>query len=292
MKNNFVLGLSCCFIGGYNFWSFYIQEKLYIFNFSCYFTTFLIGILFFYRGWAYHSKIIQNLQQNQNSNEKKTEKIEQSNQYTVKVIELQENSKQYAKVSKYISGLLICQGGVNYILKRIFKIKNDNIKKKFKDYQKKISEVCKCEGMQGPSNTNYNFHATNKICLDSPCKGENAKDCPLCNIIKEGFKRKFAGKGQSTNLRFGNGIYFSPDIKKALSYAQGQNPISLLMSKVVLGKVYFAKDSESHLDEYNEKIYHSIYGDPRIAHDLKQPEICIFKDEGCWPKYLLEFEEK
>ena len=286
MKNDIVVGFSCCLIGSYNFWSFYNQDRLYLFNFSFYFSTFLIGILFLYRAWFYHCKSLQTMPRKQQIFQKK---IDQSQSLTVFLEELHEDSKKYKKISNYIDNLMKIKGN-NYSLKKIYWIKNESIKSKFKTYQTHIAETYRCEGLQGPANTNYNFHGTRKMCENSPCLGNNSKDCSLCNILKNGFKIEFSGKGASTNLRFGNGIYFSPNINKALNYVSGQSQM-LLMCKVVQGKVYFAKDNDSHLDEFNENKYHSICGDPRVTLDLKQPEICVFKDEAAWPKYILEFKE-
>ena len=289
MRNDIVVGFSCCLIGSYNFWSFYIQNKLYMFNFSCYISTFLIGIIFLYRAWLY-SKSANSINNPLSPFIQKTESTKKSIIEPIVLIEeLTPDSKKYQKVSKYINTIIKGKGS-KYSLTTIFLIKNESVKSKFKSYQAQISETCGCEGLQGPANTNYNFHGTKKLCNNGVCLGNNSKDCPLCNILKNGFKIKFAGKGASTDLRYGSGIYFSPDLNKALDYVNAQTPL-LLMCKVVLGKVYLAKDNDSHLDEFNEKKFQSIYGDPRVTLELKQPEICVFKDEACLPKYLLEFKE-
>lgn len=296
MKNELVVGFSCCMIGTYNFWSFYQQNKLYLFNFSFYFTILIIGLIFLYKAQA---KVLQNKQdatlkgQNNNPIAFSQKQNRESLISDIDIIqELSPDSQKYLKVSKHVNKLIDEQKKLHQkklSLSKIFGIKNDEIKKKFKNHQLNISNICKCEGLEGPANTNYVFHGTKKICSQPICKGNNSFSCPLCGIIKNGFQTKFAGKGASTNLRFGNGIYFSPDLKKAIDYTDGDNKILILMTKVVLGRVYFAKDSDSFLDEFNENKFHSIYADPRVTHDLKQSEICVFKDESCWPKYLLEF---
>lgn len=295
MKNELVIGFSCCMIGTYNFWSFYHQNKLYMFNFSFYFTIFIMGLIFLYKAQA---KISQN-RENASLKSQNNNSIASSQKQNIKpqindlemIQELSSESHKFLKISKNINKLIDEPKKIHkkLSLSRIFSIKNDEIKNNFKNNQLTLSNICKCEGLEGPANTNYVFHGTKKLCPQAICKGNNSFNCPLCGIIKNGFQTKFAGKGASTNLRFGNGIYFSPDLKKAIDYTDGENKIWILMTKVSLGRVYFAKDSDSYLEEFNENKFHSIYGDPKVTHDLKQSEICVFKDESCWPKYLLEF---
>ena len=197
----------------------------------------------------------------------------------------------------------------NYELKNIYKINNEKINKKFKAYQTSLSNVCSVTGKNGPSNTNYLFHGTSKICdnyaqngnlnfLKNTSDSVNAynfyelcsnKDCSLCSISKKGFSLNWAGKGPATDLRYGKGIYFSPEMKKALQYTE-KNAF-LIYSKVCLGRVYFDKDGEGYLDEYNDSKYDSIMGSPSIDSKLKSTEICVFKEEACRPKYILEITE-
>ena len=206
---------------------------------------------------------------------------------TIQVELLSENSNKYMKICS-----LLKKTESEYKVKKVYVIRNEKTKSKFKIYQQELSQKFKCEGLQGTANTNYNFHGTRKTCNLDPCDGDEWKNCPLCSIIKNGFQIKFSGKGPSTELRFGKGIYFSPDLGKALNYTESQQKAILLMSKVVMGKVYYAKDSESHLEEFNENLYQSIYGDPRVTYGLKQSEFCVFKEEACWPKFMIEFEKK
>jgi len=291
MRNDLILGISCCFIGSYNFWSFYQQDKLYIFNFSFYISTFLIGVMFLFKARFTYQNIQSQIQASSIPQRIYEKNIPSPTDSPIFVQEVPANSKKYLKIKSHLITLMKGQGN-NYSIQKINSIKNEKIKTKFKNYQSEMTKSFKCEGLQGPANTNYNFHGTKKSCPSDPCTGSEWKDCALCSIIKNGFQIKFSGKGASTDLRFGNGIYFSPDIEKALNYANTNGKILLLICKVVMGKVYYAKDSDSHLEEFNENVYHSIYGDPRVTLHLKQSEICVFKEEACWPKYLVEFNNK
>lgn len=286
MRNEFAVGFSCCMIGSYNFWSFYWQNKLFMFNSSFYFLTFLFGLIFLYKGWKQGSPTMKNV--DNHSKVINTIKKDSEAKLLSFVEEIKQDHPKYSKVSNQINKILKSQNS-KYVLTKIYLIHNEEIKNKFKDYQAKISQSFKCQGMEGPANTNYNFHGTKKICSQNFCNGEYSSICPLCSIIRHGFKKKFAGKGSSTDLRFGSGIYFSPDLNKSVDYADSESKIFILMAKVVMGKVYYAKDSDSFLDEFTEIKYNSIYGDPRVTHDLKKPEICVFNDESSWPKYMLEF---
>lgn len=289
MRNDLIVGIACCFIGSYNFYSFYHQNKLYAFNFSFYASTFMIGIIFLLKAKITYHTIQSQIQSKviPPSPMENKETVSSESIAAVQVELLNENSNKHIKISS-----LLKKTESEYKLKKVYLIRNEKTKSKFKNYQQDLSQKFKCEGLQGTANTNYNFHGTRKACNLDPCDGAEWRNCPLCSIIKNGFQLKFSGKGPSTDLRFGNGIYFSPDLKKALNYTESQQKAVLLMTKVAMGKVYYAKDSESHLEEFNENLYQSICGDPRVTYGLKQPEICVFKEEACWPKFMIEFEKK
>jgi hypothetical protein len=51
---------------------------------------------------------------------------------------------------------------------------------------------------------------------------------------------------------------------------------AIIISKVVLGRVFYPKDADSHFFEFDTKFHDSIYGTPNITINLSQPEICIF----------------
>lgn len=287
MKNQLFLGVSCCFIGTYNFWSFYKQDKLYTYNLSFYISVVLIGIVFLYKACSNLPEQSQKALIRQGNTLNKNTQTSLTND-SIQLEEISSFSGKFQKIANH----LLPQMQSEYSISRIFLIQNNRIKLRFKQYQNSLSETFKCEGLQGPANTNFNFHGTKKACASQLCSISQWANCPLCGILKNGFQIKFSGKGPSTDLRFGKGIYFSPDIKKALSYSNCEGKIWILMTKVVMGRVYFAKDSESHLEEFNENKYHCIFGDPRVSFDLQKPEICVMKEEACWPKYLLELEKK
>jgi hypothetical protein len=213
-----------------------------------------------------------------------------------------EKDKKYKKINDRVSILMKTDLKDSYELKNIYKINNEQIRTNFKTYQSSLSKICGTNGKNGPANSNYLFHGTTKICGNHSNMNSNEynnsntfqdlcdnQDCSLCNISKKGFCLNWAGKGRATDLRYGKGIYFSPEMKKALQYTEKNT--FLIYTKVCLGRVYFDKDGEKYLDEYNDRKYDSIMGSPSIDAKLKSTEICVFKEEACWPKYILEIAE-
>ena len=313
MRNDFIIGFSCCLLGTYNYYIFSINNKLFKLNSIVYLIITCIGIFFLLKvltkRYILKKRNISNVNALATTYIKSSDsKICSSNQL-VWIEKLEENGKKYKKIFDRISILMKTDLKDNYELKNIYKINNERISTKFKTYQSTISKVCGVTGKNGPANTNYLFHGTSKIC-DNYAHNENLKflknnseasniynfselcsnkDCSLCNISKKGFSLNWAGKGPATDLRYGKGIYFSPEMKKALQYTEKNT--FLIYSKVCLGRVYFDKDGEGYLDEYNDSKFDSIMGSPSIDSKLKCTEICVFKEEACCPKYILEISE-
>ena len=285
MRNEAVIGVSCCFLGFYNLLSFYQKNRLYLYNSMIYLAILVFGLMAFIRLFFVRKiKSKQILAQNQHIQEPLKSLVPILRQTTGVALEclddlplqllfpvapssifstkyLQANStclsnKLKTEPSNYSQKLLeelrnadlksLCEflkgGNLNKTLRinKVFKVKNSFLTAKFNDYQDKLSVLVPVMGNAGVANTNYLFHCTKKTCSNEDTTCEDL-DCSFCQILTKGFLLSCAGKGASTDLRYGKGFYFSPDLNKSMQYAQSES-LSVIITKVVMGRVYTPKD--------------------------------------------------
>ncbi|KAH7103567.1 hypothetical protein BKA62DRAFT_45615 [Auriculariales sp. MPI-PUGE-AT-0066] len=121
------------------------------------------------------------------------------------------------------------------------------------------------------------------------CSGE----CRLCQAIRTGFgsslrhKREMVRKNSKSGVRFGAGVYMTPQSNKAYQYAKDMNPGSkykaVLVTRVVLGKQEELR-AENTMLERPSPGFDSVLG---VAAGGEDSEYIVYHEDAVRPAYLL-----
>ncbi|KAL4496182.1 hypothetical protein ABPG72_012919 [Tetrahymena utriculariae] len=274
------------FYGCYNLNQFYNKNILNKLNISFYLVVISFAVYgFFFIGNHNNQQSTRSQKQSNNSQNNQQKQID-SFQNEVKIIKI--SPDKYEAILKKLQFDEEVISKKRFILESIYKVKNQSIKLRFLEYQKKKMEKVKLFGQCGPAYTNFGYHGTKKTCVgfDKICTKKD--DCPFCSILKFGFRNAFSGKSLIFMLRYGKGTYFSPKLQKALSYCQSDKKI-ILACKIVMGRVFKPSSIDDYLMQFDGSKYDCIDADPQYTIDIRDPEICIKNEKACLPKYILVF---
>ncbi|KAL4446584.1 hypothetical protein ABPG74_005522 [Tetrahymena malaccensis] len=286
--NEYKIAFIILFLYGiYNLNQFYNKNILNKLNISFYLIVISFAIYgFFFIGGSGNSQQSTRSQKQSNNNETNQQKKMDNIQNEVKIIRISQD--KYEQILQKLQFDEEDMKNKKFVLESIYKIKNQSIKLRFLEYQKKKMEKVKLFGQCGPAYTNFGYHGTKKTCtgFDKICTIKD--DCPFCSILKYGFRNAFSGKSISLMLRYGKGTYFSPKLQKALNYCQSDKKI-ILACKIVMGRVFKPSSIDDYLMQFDGSKYDCIDADPQYTIDIRDPEICIKNEKACLPKYILVF---
>ncbi|KAH3756013.1 hypothetical protein Pelo_8141 [Pelomyxa schiedti] len=162
----------------------------------------------------------------------------------------------------------------------VFKVRNQRLKERFIKSAQRLKEH---------AHKRWVFHGTRCICNllkqnqnPSPPVCNSAR-CPVCSIIKNGFKVKFS----SPKHKVGKAIYTAPSVSVADGYAKKRLGVQVLfILRVILGK----KRNFSlrhHRHPHVSGLDAAVLG----PHERKR-EYAIFRDRLALPEYLILYKKQ
>jgi len=208
---------------------------------------------------------------------------------------------------------------------KVWKIQNPpRLEERFRDYEKQVGLRANQAHIESndnfvlnkAANTRRRFHGTKRKSSCSlgdrqttPCEDQ---ECPVCNIIRSGFKlpRPIPGKPLSyKGLRFGYGIYSTATSSKAGDYPLPENVKDgevkvLLVVKVVAGKAEIRYDGGGSKEDLVRREptegYDSVVGntadegggfpDGEGFGGLQYDELVVYSENAILPIYLVTYD--
>lgn len=180
-------------------------------------------------------------------------------------------------------------------IKEMWCVTNKTLLQKHFDYARKIGNVKNRGRGANPGNMQRRFHCCGIACAGwtgTPCADAT---CPLCNIILNGFQKKYS----SSSNRFGSGLYSSATPVKCYGYAEDHGraqPRYMLICSVVEGvpeltkQVPYATHIKTPLDsKYNSRYIENSMFDPLNTSQVTD-ELVVYDDAAMIPKYLIVFD--
>ena len=131
----------------------------------------------------------------------------------------------------------------------------------------------------------------------APCDG---RDCNVCSICKTSFKlsRAASGGGRRMNLRYGEGLYFSPVSSKSHDYNTGSERVyaggrkwrAMFLCNVVAGRSFVTKEGFLDPALCPPRGYDSVVGEVGVA--LNYPEVVVYDEVRAIPSFLIVYSTK
>jgi hypothetical protein len=173
-------------------------------------------------------------------------------------------------------------------LDRVCEIQHESLKQRYREYKSSRGREC------GELKL---YHG----CGQAPqCDGFEKScqqpGCPLCNICKEGFLKRFWGKHRWQ--RYGPGFYFALQASKSHEYPleimqkvpPGRHKRVMLLCKVAIGKQFTTTKDIADLDGDAPAGYDSVYGQGTKGGSLNYDELAVYKEAAILPYALVRYE--
>jgi hypothetical protein len=96
------------------------------------------------------------------------------------------------------------------------------------------------------------------------------------------------------NLRYGEGLYFSPVSSKSHDYNSGSEKVyksndrkwrAMFLCNVVVGKAFVTRDGTLPSQDCPPRGFDSVVGE--AGHDLNYPEVVVYEEAQAIPTYLI-----
>jgi len=180
-------------------------------------------------------------------------------------------------------------------VKEVWNVTNKTLLQKHFDYARKIGNVTNRGRGSNPGNMQRRFHCCGITCAGwtgTPCSDAT---CPLCNIIVNGFQKKFS----AASNRFGSGLYSSATAVKCYGYADDHGrtqPRYMLICSVVEGvperteQISYGTRINTPLDsKYNSRYIKNSMFDALKPTQVVD-ELVVYDDDAMIPRYLIVFD--
>ncbi|EIM85098.1 uncharacterized protein STEHIDRAFT_158792 [Stereum hirsutum FP-91666 SS1] len=179
----------------------------------------------------------------------------------------------------------------------------NDVKKKFrtswKDKKNKLPVIGKIYLITWPRKMRASFEKyRDSVAKLRKTPKNKAKECKLCQAIRTGFKasldkkRGMVKRKSKSGIRFGGGVYMSPESNKALEYAKdshrGSQYLAVLVTRTVLGKMQHAQ-KENHGLMKPKNGYDSVFGRANGGGPL---EYIVYNANAVRPAYLMLLKRK
>lgn len=126
-----------------------------------------------------------------------------------------------------------------------------------------------------------------------------ASSADVDHIIEDGLDTRVSGN----RLLFGQGIYFSDNPTKADEYVKDDTKGQIILCRVLLGNVFTGSGDLTNLKRgpclkcqsitkcsQHKRVYDSVLGEVKPdGTKLKFKEFVIYKNELCYPEFVIEY---
>ena len=170
------------------------------------------------------------------------------------------------------------------IVDHIFEVSCKNLEKSWKAYKDALATS------GHPTIVEQHYHGTTIKCnLISSKSFCSDKDCGICGISQQGFKKRFVRKNIRFQ-RFGQGFYLAPHSSKCHDYTQGTyTHRAMLLCDVLPGKKHIVQTDQTYLVAPPPG-YDSVCGQP--GGSLNYPEIVIYDEASILPRYVIVYQKE
>jgi hypothetical protein len=184
-------------------------------------------------------------------------------------IELENTNDEYGIISTKFNNTLS-----NYKIKKIFRIQNVKLYRRFYYNCQMFKEEDKC-------NIEYLFHGTFKTNPYLICGGNEGLDFRM----------------SSSSNYYGSGIYFAKDAiySNSFAYSKNVNTNIMLCCQVLLGNSY-DYGSQKNYDlkrppcNSSNGMYDTVKGNQGLTNGIFSDIYCIYELYRCYPEYLIEYD--
>ncbi|CAM9891375.1 unnamed protein product, partial [Hapterophycus canaliculatus] len=121
----------------------------------------------------------------------------------------------------------------------------------------------------------------------APCREDT---CNICSICQHGFKIG------TESRRYGKGVYFSSESKKANAYAFGTEKVRsgdgkalrcIIVADVAVGRAYTTRGTGFDHSAYPPPGYDAVIGE--VGEGLTSDELVVYSEEAALPSYLVVY---